>query len=165
MGSNELKRRQEAHIHHLRCGQKSSDHMELVFSDQILIWSPFPVLLNVSIFCYITHKSVAFYFEYRLIIISGYYSSPSHPVVIQRLWFAHGYLSTCQLFTFHLQLSSSAADILTPVYFEMGFKRYQLPFWSQLPLRASANRLDEVKLILHLIVQCEQNSASFWNML
>ncbi|XP_016392318.1 fragile X mental retardation syndrome-related protein 1-like [Sinocyclocheilus rhinocerous] len=33
--------------------------------------------------------------------------------------FAQAYLNACQLFTFHLQLSFSAADILTPVYFEM----------------------------------------------
>lgn len=62
--------------------------------------------------------------------------SPSHPSVIL-LCFISCRLSIAPVI--------HTADILTPVYFEMSFKRYQLPFWSQLPLRGSADQLVDLK--------------------
>lgn len=102
----------------------------------VLIWVVFvqsyQKLVCLLCFCFLLKVYIKCSWSYYSVSISSF----SYSVLVNLL---HAYLNACQLFSFHLQLSSSTADILAPVYFEMRLKRYQLPFWSQLPLRGSAD--------------------------
>lgn len=116
-GFSWAKRRQEAHIHNLRCGQKWSDHMQCVCS---LVSCSFLCIHHTCVYSFLLQSRLYMNKHKRqleLKLLSRVHlilqlSSAGH--------FAQASLSVSAVL-FHLQLSCSAADISTPLYFEMKF--------------------------------------------